>query len=227
MYRMNKVLTWLVLAALLVSAFQPVVAQSQQMALIDFPNAFVVSNTDPRGSSFAAEASSTANPYFGTHGTYFADVTGDGKADAIVINVIKDGLVSYIRITVRRSDGAGFRPNETWLQDLWPSGTSFFADVTGDGRADWILVKPTKVVVRHSTGTQFGAEADWTSIHVNKLHVNKLDEGIDWSWKYKRTDFRDGALVAESANWVVAALTKADWERSMVGRDGKPAPIAV
>jgi hypothetical protein len=27
-----------------------------------------------------------AGPYFGTPGTFFADVTGDGRADAIVVN---------------------------------------------------------------------------------------------------------------------------------------------
>jgi hypothetical protein len=117
---------------------------------ISLPYAPVASGTDTCISSFGAEESWTSNPYFGTHGTFFADVTGDGRADAIVINAINDGLITYLRITVRRSDGAGFKPNETWLQELWPNGTSFFADVTGDGRADWILVKPTKVVVRRS-----------------------------------------------------------------------------
>jgi hypothetical protein len=40
--------------------------------------------------------------YFGSRGTHFADVTGDRRADAIVVN--DDG------VTVRRSSGSSFVP---------------------------------------------------------------------------------------------------------------------
>ena len=52
----------------------------------------------------------TQGPYFGSRGTFFADVTGDGWADAIVVN---DDTV-----TVRRgAANSSFDPNaEDWTQ---------------------------------------------------------------------------------------------------------------
>ena len=47
------------------------------------------------GSKFLANESWTTNAYYGSRATFFADVTGDGKADAIVVNNDK--------VTVRRS----------------------------------------------------------------------------------------------------------------------------
>jgi len=49
-------------------------------------------------------------------GAFFADVTGDGRAGAIVIN-------DY-GVIVRRSNGNGFLPNESWTAEpyygVWP-----------------------------------------------------------------------------------------------------------
>ena len=61
----------------------------------------------------------------------FADVDGDGKADAIVVN--ED------RITVRRSTGSAFRPNEVGTTDSHWGVRNFFADITGDRKADAIV----------------------------------------------------------------------------------------
>ena len=47
------------------------------------------------GTAFSGNEAWTLNPYYGTRGTFFADVTGDGRADAIVVN--------DDRVTVRRS----------------------------------------------------------------------------------------------------------------------------
>jgi len=70
-------------------------------------------------------------------------VTGDGRADAIVVN---DDTV-----TVRRSTGSGFGPNEDWTHGAYfGSRGTFFADVTGDGRADAIVVNDDTVTVRRS-----------------------------------------------------------------------------
>ena len=75
----------------------------------------------------------TRGPYWGSRGTFFADVTGDGLADAIVVNDDRD--------RVRRSTGAGFRANEDWTHGpYFGSRGTFFADVTGDGSADAIVV---------------------------------------------------------------------------------------
>ena len=93
---------------------------------------------------FSGNESWTSNPYYGTRGTLFADVTGDGKADAIVVN--DSG------VTVRRSTGANFSGNESWTSNPY-FGTrgTFFADVTGDRKADAIVVNNDKVTVRRAT----------------------------------------------------------------------------
>jgi murein DD-endopeptidase MepM/ murein hydrolase activator NlpD len=49
----------------------------------------------PNSDQFLQNESWTGNPYYGSRGTHFADVTGDRKADAIVVNDDK--------ITVHRS----------------------------------------------------------------------------------------------------------------------------
>jgi hypothetical protein len=108
--------------------------------------------------AFGSIESWTANAYYGNLGTYFADVTGDGVADAIVVNTMGP-------VTVRRSDTTTFLGNERWTQ--WPYygniGT-YFADVTGDGKADAIVVNMNGVVVRPSNGngTGFLPNEVWT-----------------------------------------------------------------
>ena len=97
------------------------------------------------GSAFSPNEDWTGGPYYGSRGTFFADVTGDGRADAIVVN---DNTV-----TVRRSTGSAFSPNEDWTGGpYYGSRGTFFADVTGDGRADAIVVNNDTVTVRRSTG---------------------------------------------------------------------------
>ena len=96
------------------------------------------------GSQFTPNEDWTHGPYYGNRGNfsvYFADVTGDGKADAVVVN--------NDMVTVRRSDGSQFTPNEGWTQNPY-FGTrgTFFADVTGDGKADAIVVNNDRVTVR-------------------------------------------------------------------------------
>ncbi|WP_184548084.1 FG-GAP-like repeat-containing protein, partial [Streptosporangium becharense] len=98
----------------------------------------------------------TANPYYGTRGTYFADATGDGRADAIVVN--------DDRVTVRRSTGTRFKPNEAWTANpYYGTRGTYFADVTGDRRADAIVVNDDRVTVRRSTGTRFKPNEAWTA----------------------------------------------------------------
>jgi hypothetical protein len=97
----------------------------------------------------------TKGPYYGTRGTYFADLTGDGKADAIVVN---DDAV-----TVRRNTGIEFGPNEDWTHGaFYGTRGTYFADLTGDGKADAIVVNDDTVTVRRNTGSGFGPNEDWT-----------------------------------------------------------------
>ncbi len=95
-------------------------------------------------------------PYYGSRGIYFADVNGDGRADAIVVN---DDL-----ITVRISDGTKFLPNASWTSEpYYGSRGTYFADVNGDSKADAIVINDDLVTVRISDGTKFLPNASWTS----------------------------------------------------------------
>jgi hypothetical protein len=97
----------------------------------------------------------TGGPYYGSIGTYFADVNGDGKADAIAVN--------NDTVTVRLSTGTSFGPNQDWTGGpYYGTAGTFFADVTGNGKADAIVVNNTTITVRLSTGTSFGPNQDWT-----------------------------------------------------------------
>lgn len=97
----------------------------------------------------------TNGPYFGTRGTFFADVDGDGLTDAIVVN---DG-----GITVRRSNGSRFTANQTWAGAFFGTRGTFFADVTGDNRADAIAVNDSGITVCPSNGTVFSPCANWSN----------------------------------------------------------------
>lgn len=125
------------------------------------------------GTQFTTPQAWTNGPYYGVYhpekqtigNIFFADVTGDGKADAIVVN---DGGV-----TVRRSNGSSFLPNETWLRGVAFGiyhdkngrgyGNIFFADVTGDGKADAIAISDKAVTVYPSNGSQFLKGQTWAT----------------------------------------------------------------
>lgn len=96
--------------------------------------------------------------FIGNVGTYFADVTGDGKADAIAVNSSGGGA----GVTVRRSTGSSFSANETWISGAYfGDRETTFADATGDGKADAIVVNNSGVTVRRSTGSSFSANETW------------------------------------------------------------------
>jgi len=116
------------------------------------------------GTSFSANEDWTHGAYFGSMGTFFADVDGDRRADAIVVNADT--------VTVRRSNGSNFGPNEDWTRGpYFGSRGTFFADVDGDGRADAIVVNNDTVVVRRAAADcfivcwnfRFGPNEDWTN----------------------------------------------------------------
>jgi hypothetical protein len=100
-----------------------------------FPSTVTVAlSANPCGSDvFVNPQDWTQGPWWGTD---YADVNGDGKADAIVVN--SNGVV------VRRSTGSSFAPNEDWTGGPYYASYSglpgnFFADVNGDHRADAIV----------------------------------------------------------------------------------------
>jgi hypothetical protein len=109
---------------------------------------------------FAGSLNWTKGPYYGSRGTFFADVNGDRRADAIVVN---DWGVSVRRAPTYDTTSTDF--SGIWVgRAYYGSRGTYFADVTGDGRADAIVVNDWGVVVRRSTGTSFGpTDETWIS----------------------------------------------------------------
>jgi hypothetical protein len=122
-------------------------------------NSIVVRRANSGGTAFSTTEETWSNvAYFGRFGTYFADVTGDHKADAIAVG--DDG------IKVRRANTSlnVFDAAEAWTPDLYFGGLgTYFADVTGDGKADAIAVNGAGVIVRraNATSTAFGPTEPW------------------------------------------------------------------
>jgi hypothetical protein len=88
---------------------------------------------------------------------YFADVTGDGRADMLI--------VTSTGIQARLSESNFAAPNSNWTNVAYfgQKGTHF-ADVNGDHRADAIVVNDSGIVVRTSNGSSFPAanQKAWT-----------------------------------------------------------------
>lgn len=118
--------------------------------------------------SFAEAEKWTDYEFYGDHGTFFADITGDGMA---AIGVNNDA------IWYRQSTGSRFEGDDTkgkkqlttgpFYGDLLYEGLvnqkegTFFADVDGDGKADPIAVYKNKPIkVRES---KIAKRKDWTT----------------------------------------------------------------
>ena len=90
------------------------------------------------GPGYQANEDWSHGPCYGSRGTFFADVDGDGKPDCI--------LVGDNTITVRRSTGHDFGASWQLANEDWTHGPycgnkgTMFADVTGDRKADAIVV---------------------------------------------------------------------------------------
>jgi hypothetical protein len=92
---------------------------------------------------------------YGGATVYFADVNGDGKADAIIVH--SNG------ITVRLSDGRRFLPGRTWVRHAYYGAiATAFVDVDGDGKADAVVVNPDEIAIRFSDGERFVDTEFWT-----------------------------------------------------------------
>lgn len=73
------------------------------------------------------------------------------------MRVLNDG------VGVMRSTGDGFWPERVWAGSPPPNRMQTeVVDVTGDGRSDLVFVPPNGVIVRPSTGTDFGGGSNWT-----------------------------------------------------------------
>jgi hypothetical protein len=102
-----------------------------------------------------------ASQVLGAHGTYLADVDGDGRADLVTLD--------NTAVTVRTATGAGpggtlFNAPVAWLGfGFWGTYGTLLRDVNGDGRADLVALLDGQVIVRRSTGSGFGNPEIWWS----------------------------------------------------------------
>jgi hypothetical protein len=108
------------------------------------------------GSAFDLDGGSAwAGDSCGLKGNFFADVNGDGKADAIA--------VSTSGIQVLLSTGTSFEVGPSgadWTTvPFYGAVATFFADVNGDKRADAIAVDNGSVLVWLSNGSSFVSAA--------------------------------------------------------------------
>lgn len=144
--RSRHLLGFVVVAAALWSTAPP-------LAAVDWYRTVAVRRST--GTGFGAHEAWTDGAYRGDRGTFFADVTGDRRADAIVVNTNW--------VTVRPSNGTRFVGNAAWTDGPYLGDRGiFFADATGDGKADAIVVNNNWVTVRPSNGSRFVGNAAWT-----------------------------------------------------------------
>ena len=93
----------------------------------------------------------------GTVTNLVADVTGDGKADAVGIN--------SNNIWVMPSTGSSFGPEARWSNVLFDGkAANVLGDVNGDGKADVVGFNSDNIWVMLSTGSSFGPEQEWSNI---------------------------------------------------------------
>jgi hypothetical protein len=105
------------------------------------------------GSTFGRGSIWQGGAYYGSRGTFFADINGDGKADVVVVN--NNGV--YARLSL----GNVFGASRLWAPPFYGSHGTFIADVNGDGKADAVAVNDNSTSVRLSNGTSFTQGRLW------------------------------------------------------------------
>jgi hypothetical protein len=103
--------------------------------------------------------------FYGTDGAHFADVTGDGIADAVGFGLGYTGVL--------RSTGETFGDYQMWLVPTTLEGMNgtYLADVDGDPqqKADAVVVSATDVSVAISTGGSFQEPSVWLSTDLSNF----------------------------------------------------------
>jgi M6 family metalloprotease-like protein len=89
------------------------------------------------GNGFTSPTQRLASPFYGTRGTYLADLNGDRRADAVAIN---DGEVWV-------SPSANGAARQLGTGRFWGSRATLVGDVNGDGRADIVAINGSNVQV--------------------------------------------------------------------------------
>ena len=147
----------------------------------------------------------TGKPYYGARGTYFADVTGDGRADAIAVN--SSGT------TVRPSSGSAFGPTGPRSADLSGVARGLQFDADQNGTADAIRLEDDRVLVFRSTGRGFGPAEPWTRQPFHGDVANLAVVLYDW---------QSGQVAAASRTWSPSADPASGWTQPSEDRPHPP-----
>lgn len=129
---------------------------------------------------------------FGTYGQQFesADVNGDNLDDLVAFTKAGAGSeLAYIAIAGRNA----FTPTGFSTAACAADEQCFLSDITGDGRADIVLIDGTGVNVAASTGLAFSPQSQWNA-HIGSEHAWMAD--IDGNGIADVVTWRDGGFVA-------------------------------
>ncbi|RKG58111.1 VCBS repeat-containing protein [Corallococcus sp. AB011P] len=186
------------------------------------------------GSTFSSSSTWSSTAFPTGYGIWFADVTGDGRADAISVREYLDG--GAIRVIIRRSNGSSFLPEEEWYSEVgWSGWTRFdFKDVSGDGKADFILNPNidggSGISVATSSGTGFNTRTAWTSTSFvaerNMYYEDVTGDGIADAIAHNTNSIivrpSTGSSFGTASTWLSVGFngTKGVWFRDVTG-DGK------
>lgn len=161
-----------------------------------------------------------------------ADVTGDGKADAVV-DVNGNW---YVGPSTGTSYGSGSKPYTEWIKEFGSPGGStmvpMLCDVTGDGKADAVVDVNGWWYVAQSTGTSFESHAPqwvpWNTASTGTPSAEDIPMCADVNG-----DGKADAIVLKNGTWEVAPSTGTSfhafktWIREFGYPPGPPSVVAM
>jgi hypothetical protein len=154
------------------------------------------------GIAFAAPTFWASSALHGSRSSHFADVNGDGKADAIAVN--NNGV--HIALSTGAAFDVAGRKNWTGGFVLDGEYGVYFADMTGDGKADAIHIRKDFIAVAKNTGNGFNVNP--MSTYFLGLFRGELGQGF---WDVNGDGKADAVKIDTDGVWVLrntgAALT--------------------
>lgn len=173
---------------------------------------------NPASTGFLGETSWSGGTYhYGNRGTFLADVSGDGRADLVIVNINKT--------FVGKSNGSSFPTLNSWtLSPAWGTLETHVADVTGDCRADTIMINEGETWVRPANAAATGFHGGHVlgpsrianrerTVFANVSHVG----AARGCWADAVFLDHDGVWVATSNGTTLNAATNWSGGQSLIG----------